>query len=41
MIAGAIAIVAIFTWIIRRPAQVAVADFDEPIADSSTSSDKP
>ena len=41
VIAGAIAIVAIFTWIIRRPAQVAVADFDEPIADSSTSSDKP
>ena len=41
VIAGAIAIVAIFTWIIRRPAQVAVADFDEPITDSSTSSDKP
>ncbi|MFM7598500.1 MAG: sulfite exporter TauE/SafE family protein [Actinomycetota bacterium] len=37
VIAGAIAIVAVFTWIIRRPAQVAVADFDEPIADSSPS----
>ncbi|MFM7212455.1 MAG: hypothetical protein ACKOYQ_10745, partial [Actinomycetota bacterium] len=37
VIAGAIAIVAVFTWIIRRPAQVAIADFDEPITDSSPS----
>jgi uncharacterized membrane protein YfcA len=36
VIAGAVAIVAVFTWIIRRPAQVAIADFDEPVADSST-----
>lgn len=35
VIVGALAIVALFTWIIRRPSQVAVADFDEPIADSS------
>ena len=35
VIAGAIAIIAVFTWIIRRPAQVAVADFDEPVGESS------
>ena len=34
------AIIAVFTWIIRRPAQVAVADFGEPTGDSSTSSEK-
>lgn len=31
VIAGLIAIIAVFTWLIRRPTQVAVADFDEPI----------
>ncbi|MFM9135753.1 MAG: sulfite exporter TauE/SafE family protein [bacterium] len=35
VILGALVIVAVFTWIIRRPAQVAVADFDEPIAEGS------
>mgnify|MGYP000479308109 CR=1 FL=1 len=35
VIAGGIAIVVVFTWIIRRPAQVAVADFDEPVSDSA------
>jgi hypothetical protein len=35
VIAGAIAIIAVFTWIIRRPAQVAVADFDQPVSDTS------
>ncbi len=32
VIAGLIAIIGVFTWLIRRPTQVAVADFDEPIA---------
>ncbi len=37
--AGLIAIVALFTWIIRRPSQQEVADFDEPeIAFESTES---
>ena len=40
VVAGGIAIVAVFTWLIRRPTQVAIADFDEPISDSSTSSEK-
>lgn len=40
VIAGAVAIIAVFTWIIRRPAQVAVADFGEPISDSSAHSEK-
>ena len=35
VIAGAIAIIVVFTWIIRRPAQVAVADFDQPVSDTS------
>jgi hypothetical protein len=35
VIVGAVAIVAVFTWIIRRPAQVAVADFDQPVSDSA------
>ncbi len=35
VISGAIAIIAVFTWIIRRPAQVAVADFDQPVSDTS------
>ena len=30
VIAGAIAIVAFFTWIIRRPVQEQIADYDEP-----------
>ncbi len=37
VIVGAIAIVGIFTWIIRRPAQVAVADFDQPVGDGAQS----
>lgn len=40
VIAGGAAIIAVFTWIIRRPAQVAVADFDQPVADSSPGPDK-
>jgi len=36
VIAGGIAIIALFTWIIRRPTQVSVADFDEPVTDSSS-----
>ena len=40
VIAGGVAIIAVFTWIIRRPAQVAVADFDQPVSDSPTSSEK-
>ena len=36
---GALAIIAVFTWIIRRPAQVAIADFDEPIAGGSAKSE--
>lgn len=28
---GALAIVALFTWVIRRPTQTSVSDFDEPI----------
>ena len=36
VILGAIAIVAVFTWIIRRPTQVAVADFDQPVGDTSS-----
>lgn len=35
VILAALVIVAVFTWIIRRPAQVTIADFDEPIADGS------
>jgi len=38
VVIGALAIVAVFTWVIRRPAQVAVADFDEPIADGTSDS---
>ena len=34
VLAAAIAIIAVFTWLIRRPAQVAIADFDEPVVDS-------
>lgn len=30
VVAGLVAIVAFFTWVIRRPAQQAFADFDEP-----------
>lgn len=42
VIAGAVAIIAVFTWLIRRPTQVAIADFDEPIADGqSADSDAP
>lgn len=33
-------IIALFTWVIRRPAQVAVADFDEPIPDESSNQPK-
>ena len=40
VIAGAVAIIAVFTWIIRRPVQVAVADFEVPIGDSSAHSEK-
>jgi hypothetical protein len=36
VVAGGVAIIALFTWIIRRPAQVAVADFDQPVTDSSS-----
>ena len=39
VILGALAIIAVFTWIIRRPAQVAIADFDEPIAGGSAKSE--
>lgn len=35
VIVALIVIIAAFTWVIRRPVQVAVADFDEPIADDS------
>ncbi|MGA0065634.1 MAG: sulfite exporter TauE/SafE family protein [Candidatus Nanopelagicales bacterium] len=40
VIAGGIAIVAVFTWVIRRPSQVAVADFDEPLGDAPSDSTK-
>lgn len=39
VIVGALAIIAVFTWIIRRPAQVAIADFDEPLAPGSATSE--
>ena len=39
VILGALAIIAVFTWIIRRPAQVAIADFDEPIPGGSATSE--
>ena len=35
VIVAVIVIIAAFTWVIRRPVQVAVADFDEPIIDES------
>ena len=35
VIVAVIVIIAAFTWVIRRPVQVAVADFDEPIVDDS------
>ena len=42
VIAGGVAIVAVFTWIIRRPVKESIADFDEPQialeADDSSSS---
>jgi uncharacterized membrane protein YfcA len=43
VIAGLIAIVVFFTWIIRRPAQQEVADFDEPeiALESPTSEERP
>jgi len=31
VILGGLAIIAAFTWVIRRPTQVAIADFDEPV----------
>lgn len=40
VVGGLIAIVALFTWVIRRPAQVAIADFDEPITGSPPSGDQ-
>ncbi len=39
VILAGLAIIAVFTWIIRRPAQVAIADFDEPIAGGSATSE--
>jgi uncharacterized protein len=46
VLAGLIAIVVFFTWIIRRPVQEQIADFDEPEAaldsdDSATSGEAP
>jgi len=43
VIAGLIAIVVLFTWIIRRPAQQEVADFDEPeiALETPTSEERP
>lgn len=44
VIAGLVAIIVFFTWIIRRPAQQAIADFDEPelaVGDNSTNGAKP
>ncbi len=41
VIVGGVAIVAAFTWLIRRPTQVAIADFDEPIPDNNSSSKPP
>lgn len=38
---AAAAIVAVFTWVIRRPAQVAVADFDEPLGAGDSSAAAP
>lgn len=40
VIVALVAIIALFTWVIRRPAQVAVADFDEPIPDDSSNQSK-
>ena len=40
VIAGGVAIITVFTWIIRRPTQVAIADFDNPTGDPSASPDK-
>lgn len=37
VILGGIAIVAAFTWVIKRPTQVAIADFDEPVVSSKKS----
>ncbi len=36
VILAALVIVAVFTWIIRRPSQVTIADFDEPIPEGSS-----
>ena len=42
VLAGAIVIIVVFAWLIRRPTQVAIADFDEPISEGeSTDSDAP
>ena len=44
VMAGLVAIIVFFTWIIRRPAQQAIADFDEPelaTGDGSTNGAKP
>ena len=40
VIVALVVIIAAFTWVIRRPVQVAVADFDEPISDDSQNSSK-
>ena len=40
VVAGTLAIIGVFAWLIRRPSQVAVADFDEPIAPPSTNEAK-
>jgi len=40
VIVALVAIIALFTWVIRRPVQVAVADFDEPIPDDSSNQSK-
>ncbi len=42
VLAGAIVIIVVFAWLIRRPTQVAIADFDEPISEGeSTDRDAP
>lgn len=41
VIAAIIAVVAFFTWIIRRPAKIPLADFDEPQAAVKTNRPKP
>ena len=40
VVVGGVAIIAVFTWLIRRPTQIAVADFDQPMSAEPSTAEK-